>query len=177
LTLAHLALWSVLAVALIASVATDVLWRRILDVVTLPVIAASLGVRFFAEGLGGPETGLLSGLIGALCALAIFGFLALRGKMGWGDAKLMTAVGAAFGYPLCLSALIFVSLVGALQAVVTLIWQGAVAETVQGFGRRLAERFGRAPLPAQLAARRIPYGVAIALGSFWAMWWQHSNVR
>lgn len=165
-----------LAVALIASVATDVLWRRILDVVTLPVIAASLLVRVFAEGLGGPEKGLVSGLIGAACALAIFGLLALRGKMGWGDAKLMTAVGAAFGYPLCLAALVFVSLVGALQALVTLIWQGAVGETIAGWGRRLAERFGRARGPSQ-AARRIPYGVAIALGSFWAMWWQHTNVR
>ena len=166
-----------LAVALVASTATDVLWRRIPDLVTLPAIAIALGLRASFGGLGGLETGLVSGLVGLFATFAIFALLAWRKKMGWGDAKLMAAVGACLGYPLALAALVFVSLAGALQAVVTLIWHGAVWETLAQAGTKLAVRLRRLPKEAVGASRRIPYGVAIALGTFWAMWWQHTNVR
>jgi prepilin peptidase CpaA len=171
------ALWTVLAVALVICTVTDVLWRRVLDLVTLPAIALGLLLRVCFEGLGGVETGLLSGLIGLGACAAIFALLALRKKMGWGDVKLMAAVGACFGYPSSLAALVFVSLAGALQALVTLIWQGAVWETLANVGKRWAVRVKRLPQEAAGETRRIPYGVSIALGSFWAMWWQHTNVR
>lgn len=171
----HIALTSVVGVALLASVATDLLFRRILDAVTYPALALGLGIRFFAEGLGDVEHGLLSGLLGAGLAAGMLAFLAWRGRMGWGDVKLMAVVGAVFGYPLALAALVFTSLVGALQAVVTLIWQGAVWDTLLGVGRRLAERLRLLPGAVHEARRHIPYGVAIALGSLWAMWWEHTR--
>jgi prepilin peptidase CpaA len=83
--------------------------------------------------------------------------------------------GAVFGYPLALAALVFTSLAGALQALVTLIWQGAVWDTLAGVGRRLAERVKLLPGAVEEARRHIPYGVAIALGSLWAMWWEHTR--
>lgn len=171
----HIALTSVAGVALFASVATDLLWRRILDAVTYPALALALGIRFATEGLGDSERGLLSGLIGASLAAAIFGLVAWRGRLGWGDVKLMAAVGAAFGHPLTMAALVFTSLAGALQAVVTLIWQGAVWDTLLAAGRRLGKRLRLLPEAVQGAQRHIPYGVAIALGSFWAMWWEHTR--
>ncbi|NPC87230.1 prepilin peptidase, partial [Pyxidicoccus fallax] len=59
MTPVQLALWTVLGVALVISVVTDVLRREILDVVTYPLMGVALGVRFFSEGLGDLEHGVL----------------------------------------------------------------------------------------------------------------------
>jgi prepilin peptidase CpaA len=86
---------------------------------------------------------------------------------------LVAVVGAAFGYPLVLGALAFITLTGAVQAVVTLLWLGEIWETVARAGRRaLARLLPRAPVAAEPLGRHIPYGVAIALGSVWTVWWQ-----
>lgn len=173
---AQTALWIILGVALLVSVVTDVLSGRILDVITYPAIAIALGVRFFWEGLGDVEHGLLSGLVCSLSLMAFFALLAWRGKMGWGDVKLMGVAGAVFGYPLALSALVFTSLAGALQALVTLIWHGQVWQTLADTGRRWAIRVRLLPKDTALRpGRHIPYGVAIAVGCVWAMWWEHAN--
>jgi prepilin peptidase CpaA len=174
LPLTH-SLWLVLAVALVISVVTDLMSRRILDLVTFPTVVVALGLRAWGDGLGDPEKGAISGLIGAVGAFALFAMLAWRGRgFGWGDVKLMAAVGACLGYPLVMAALVFISLVGFVQALITLIWQGAVWETLFAAGERVGRFLKVKPRPAgtTTARRTIPYGVAIALGSFWAMWWQ-----
>jgi len=80
-----LILWAVLGLALAISVVTDVLGRRIFDAVTLPAVAIALGLRTFYEGLGEPDHGLLSGLIGMAGAGGFFAVLALWKKsFGWG---------------------------------------------------------------------------------------------
>ena len=171
----QIALWVVLGIALAISVVTDLAQRRILDVVTYPVVAVGLLARFSAQGVGGAEDGLLSGLLGALLGLLPFAFFAWRGRVGWGDAKLMAAVGAVFGYPLVMAALVFISLAGALQAVVTLVWHGEVWDTLARLALRLLPRAKRAPAAA--GPRHIPYGIAIATGTLWAMWWeQHGSM-
>jgi prepilin peptidase CpaA len=177
LPLTH-SLWLVLAVALVISVVTDLMSRRILDLVTFPTVAIALGLRAWFEGVGDLDKGVLSGLIGAVGAFALFALLAWRGRgFGWGDVKLMAAVGACLGYPLVMAALVFISLVGFVQALITLIWQGAVWETLFAAGERLGRFLKLKPRAATGTAspRTIPYGVAIALGSFWAMWWQSSS--
>jgi prepilin peptidase CpaA len=172
----QIALWTVLGVALLISVVTDVVSRRILDVVTLPAIAGALALRLVLQGVGDLEHGLVSGLVAGAGAAALFAPAAWRGRMGWGDVKLVAAVGATFGYPLVLAGLVFITLVGALQALVTLIWHGALWETVAGVLRRWAARLRVASRSAVAAPnRQIPYGVAIAVGSFWAMWWQRAS--
>lgn len=173
---AQLTLWGLLAVALVASVITDLLWRRILDVVTLPALALALALRALWGGWGPAEGwGLLSGLLGLAIAAPVFAVVAWRGKMGFGDVKLMGVVGATLGYPAVMSALVFVSLVGALQAVVSLIWQGAVWETLASALRRWAARARLAKGEVDTRSRHIPYGVAIAVGTAWALLYEHSN--
>lgn len=176
MTPAQTALWTVLGVALVISVVTDVLHQRILDIITYPLLVIGLGGRLASEGVGDLETGLISGLVSAagLAVLLLPG--ALRGKMGWGDVKLMGGVGAVLGFPTVMAAGAFISLVGAFQAVVTLIWKGEVWDTLAAAGRRWAvrARLLRADV-APASQRHIPYGVAIALGAFWAMWWQQTH--
>lgn len=156
----QIALWTLLGFALLISVVTDVRSGRILDVVTWPTMIVALVLRAAFEGLGnwdGP--GVVSGALGAAGLTALFAVLARRGSMGWGDVKLMGAVGATLGLPLALTALVFTSLAGAGQAAVTLLRHRRSAETLPGSVRH--------PSP-----KHIPYGVAIAVGSACAMWWQ-----
>jgi prepilin peptidase CpaA len=172
----QIALWTVLGVALLISVVTDLASRRILDVVTLPTIAVALALRAFRQGLGDLEHGLISGLVAGAAAAALFVPAAWRGRMGWGDVKLVGAVGATLGYPLVVAGLVFITLVGALQAVISLIWHGAVWQTVTATVRRWAASARLvSKTGAAVPTRHIPYGVAIAVGSLWAMLWQHAN--
>lgn len=174
MTPALTAVWLVLGVALVISVVTDLLSQRILDWVTYPTLAAGLLIRLFAVGPGDLSSGFVSGAAGASSLAAMFALLAWRGRMGWGDVKLMAAVGACLGLEVGVAALVFISMVGALQAVVVLLWQGAFFETISRSLRQFAERLKLRPEGPSGQARHIPYGVAIALGSFWAMWWDRA---
>jgi prepilin peptidase CpaA len=160
-------LWSLLGAALLVSVITDLKARRIPDWVTYPTALLALGFRFYRQGLGDLDTGLVSGLASASGAAAFFAFWALRRRIGWGDVKLVFAAGAAFGWPLVLAALAFISLCSFLQGLVTLIWKGEVAKTL---GAMLRLKRGKEGEPLY-----IPFGVAIALGCLWAMWWDRNN--
>jgi prepilin peptidase CpaA len=173
----YLALWILLCVALVISVATDVLRREILDVITYPLLALALGARLWEEGVGGLETGLVSGVVAGAGLAVLLVPAALKERMGWGDVKLMAGVGAVLGFPTVMAAAAFISLVGALQAVLTLLWQGETWETLAGLLRRWAVRARLMQESTESGPRRhIPYGVAIALGTFWAMWWQHDRL-
>jgi prepilin peptidase CpaA len=163
-------LWGLLTVALLVSMVTDLTSRRILDVITVPTALIALSYRLFEQGVGDLEGGFVSGLVAAVGCAGFFSIVALRGNMGWGDVKLLFAVGAVFGYPLAMSATLFISLVGFLLALVTLIWKGTVWTTVRSALLRFTKRKTTSEEP-----NYIPYGVAIALGSFWAMWWERTQ--
>jgi len=161
-------LFILLACTLAVAVATDLKQRRIPDLLTYPAMIAALAFRFWKDGTGDLESGLLSGLAGLALAAGWFGVFALSGKgMGWGDVKLAGVMGAAFGIPLSLTGLVFISLAGALQAIVSLLWRGDLSDTV----RTVLSRKVGSPGDTEKPERHIPYGVAIALGSLWAMWW------
>jgi prepilin peptidase CpaA len=160
-------LFSLLAVTVIVAVGTDLKSRRIPDLLTYPAMALCLAVRLWLEGMGELTSGFLSGLAGLGAAVLWFGAFALSKKgLGWGDVKLAGVMGAALGMPLTLAAMVFVSVAGAFQAIVSLIWAGALSDTVRGVLSRKTD--GQ---DGNRVKRHIPYGVAIAVGSLWAMWW------
>lgn len=174
------ALWLLLAAVLVISVVTDLLSRRILDVLTYPAMAIALLARFvFSRGtfelhpaLGTIETGFVSGAVAALGSAAIFALFAWRGTMGWGDVKLIALVGAVMGFHLAQSALVRIALVGAVQAIVFLIWHGKTGETFGALLRRWAvkARLVSKDGAPETERQHIPYALAIAIGSFWAIW-------
>lgn len=165
----QVALFSLLSVTLLISALADWRHRLIPDVVLAPTLALGLGVRFLYEGVGDVEQGLVSGLIAGAGCLLIFGGVSWFNRgFGAGDVKLVTVMGACLGVPVAVVAVVFTTVAGAVQAVLAVIWQGAGKETV--------DRMLRPASNSSATRRHIPYGVAIAVGSAWAMWWAHGNV-
>jgi prepilin peptidase CpaA len=149
---------------LAVAVATDLKSCRIFDLLIWSAMLAAFGLCFAFEWFGDWDIGLLSGFAGCLGAMAWFGAFALgKWGLGWGDVKLAGVMGAVLGGPQTLPAVIFISLAGAAQAVISLIWQGDLSDTVRGVLAREGS--------AGTTKRQIPYGVAIAIGTVCAMWW------
>jgi prepilin peptidase CpaA len=78
--------------------------------------------------------------------------------MGGGDAKLLAATSLWFGFnPALVEFLIFVSIIGGLATLMILIIR-TQANTILAIGL---------PVPSSiLLAKKIPYGIAIAIGGF-----------
>jgi prepilin peptidase CpaA len=174
----QIALYVVLGVALAISVVTDVRSRLIYNVVTFPTMGLALLLRLALVGVRGEtfaeaQLGLLPGVIGLAVGWFAFYLMYLLGGMGGGDVKLMGAVGAALGFPVILYALMFTALVGGLQAILVLLWDGSLAKTMVNAGRRVAHalHLRRIEEGGEPERKYVPYGVAIALGTVWAVWW------
>lgn len=135
--------WTLLVLA-----SVDALAFRLPDLLTLPLIAAGLGVSFLLPDRD--TVGHLAGaLAGALCFYAIAaGYRFARGRegLGLGDTKLAAAAGAWLDW----QALPFVVLVACF---VGLLWVGIAAT------RRGTEGLNE----------RIPFGVALSF-AIWVVW-------
>ncbi|MGC4114187.1 MAG: prepilin peptidase [Myxococcales bacterium] len=180
----QIAIWVVLGVALAISVVTDVRSRKILNIVTFPAILACLLLRVGAGlkadalvgSLSGP--GLAGGLMGmAVGAIPLFLISLLPGGgMGMGDVKLAAAVGAGLGFPAVGACLFFIAIVGGIEAVVVLIWKGKTLKTFGGMGRKALQLLKIAkPDDAPPEKTYIPYGVAIAVGTVWGVYWLNQS--
>jgi prepilin peptidase CpaA len=190
----QVATYALLGIALTISVVTDLLRREIKDIVTYPTFVLALLLRAAngaaerqdegaAAALAGSwgsvfGGGLASGLVGALagCGLFLILHLTSRGRaFGLGDVKLMAVVGAGVGFPMVLTCLLFVVVVGGIEAIVVLLWQGTFLRTLGGMARWLASKAGisRAGNRA-LEGGGVPYGVAIAIGTAWGVWYSTS---
>jgi len=142
---------------------SDVTRQRVSDLISLGTALAVLTVRFATEGFGDLETGLISGVLAAVGAAVVFSGFAFRARgLEWADVKLLVATAAAFGFPLALAAVLFISVSGAVLAIVFSIWKGTLSATL----RRVVRDDGGEP-----KRPRMPYSIAIAVGSVWAMWW------
>ena len=164
---------------LITCVYTDLARGKIYNWCTLTGMVCGLLVNFTVGGLydGGPLGMNLAGsAIGMLVVLAVFAWPYVRGGIAAGDVKMMLAVGAiggAHGFYV-VYALFYSALIGALMAVLALIWRGKLWEGLKGAvrftfttGRANAAVEGDCEGPQQPSASSvtIPYGFAIAIGS------------
>ena len=162
---------------LMAVVEEDVRHRRIPNRITFLGFAAAV---FHAAWLAGFD-GLLSALAGAAIALAVLAIPFAMGWLGAGDVKAVMALGALFGASALPGLLWWITLVGGVLALCTLVAEG------QGLG--LLRRWHQslelslltrrpwyvAPAAGSTAAAGLPFGVAIALGvaanQTWGITW------
>jgi prepilin peptidase CpaA len=141
-------------------------------------MVAALVARVGRSGWSGLETGLA----GALVAGAAFCVLFLVGGMGGGDVKLMAGVGAWMGPAHALVTLIATSIAGGILALAYVVVSRRFGRTLMNILKLVRYRLTSGLRPhAQLNVRhcetvRVPYGVAIAMGTFYraasVFWWR-----
>jgi prepilin peptidase CpaA len=166
-----------LAIASVGAV-KDFRGHRIPNWLTYSGLLVALLVRL---GLGG-WTELRGGLLGMLFAGGIFLLLFLLGGMGGGDVKLMAAVGAWVGLAHVGILLIMSAIAGGLLAVGNVLVHKRMFESLRNVVELVRHHLteGLAPHPTlnvqQAGTLRLPYGLAIAIGTFYcvgnAFWWR-----
>jgi len=130
---------------------SDLRDRRIPNWLVIVGLATALFGRAWSGGVGALGSGVLGMLISAAMVLPIYRF---RG-MAAGDVKAIGAAGAFVGWPFAPLATIFVLVAGGAYALV-----GLAICRFKGLGLSEAMK------------KRMPYGVAIALGLGCFSWWQ-----
>ncbi|HZR33718.1 MAG TPA: prepilin peptidase [Terriglobales bacterium] len=142
---------------------TDLRARRIPNWLTYSGLLLAVSARTAFWGWSGLKTGLA----GVVVAGSIFCLLSFFGAMGGGDVKLMGAVGAWLGPSNALLTLIVVCITGGFIAFAYLLFGSdkPIAANIAREGKldSSASRPVRANAPN---AARVPFGVAIAIGTF-----------
>ena len=156
------------------AVVTDVRHHRIPNWLTIPMMLLGLILNGLFYGLDG----FFMSLKGLALGFALLFFVYLLGGMGGGDVKLLAAVGALLGPRMVFIAFIWTALVGGGMAIVVVISKKAFNRTFQNLRMLiLSWVLGVSTEDANFTIRnpslaKLPYGVAIALGTALAVWLQ-----
>ncbi|MCE5229815.1 prepilin peptidase [bacterium] len=165
-------MWFVIITVSLVAAIFDVRQRRIPNLVTFPVLAGGLIWNAYWGGLAAMGAALTAALLLTLPYVLLFA----AGLGGAGDAKLMGALGAWVGTPLGYYLLGCVAATGAVLGLGYAIVRGRGRRTFGNLGRMLmwvpwlmggpgSLRERTAILPSSGAMTRMPYGVAVFVGS------------
>ena len=165
-----------LSVVLIIAAIIDMRTYRIPNLLTYPAMLAALLYHTVTNGLNGLSFSLLGLLVGIL----LFGIPFFFGLMGAGDAKLMGAVGAVLGTRGVLNASLFTAVAGGVFALILLLSHYRdfrfITRTVETIQASLATKcLIRMPVAENQERPKLYYGLAIASGTLYTMWWKLSH--
>ena len=175
----------ILVCLLLMAAWTDAKFRRIPNwLVLLGMVIAILANGLLPKGLGFGHVfvpgalGWLAALQGFALGLAVLLPLYLLRAMGAGDVKLMGMVGMFLGPIHIQGALLFTFLAGGLLSVMLAMRLGMFRRLVENIKLILLDGVvkvstGQVPAMEELpaSAGKLPYGVAIAIGTFsWLAW-------
>lgn len=173
----NLFLFGAVLVACVGGI-SDLHSARIPNWLTYSGIVSGLVLRSAVRGWAGLE----SGSFAVLVAGGIFFFLFVIGAMGGGDLKLMASVAAWAGREHFLFVLIAAALAGGLLAIVYLLFGQGIRATLCNIIDLIRFRLTSGFLPhpvlnvRQPGALRVPFGVAIAMGTLLCtanvIWWR-----
>jgi len=143
-----------LLVASFAAAAIDVRTRRIPNALTSATALVALGLHLPA----GPLAVALA--LGAMIAAFLVGSVAFSaGWFGGGDVKLLAACCGLASFPGAIALVLYVLIAGMLLALVTAAMSGRLVSLVRSTAAVAAHG-------VPLSSNTLPYGVAIAAGSF-----------
>lgn len=166
---------ALLAALLVAATLTDLRSRRIPNALVLAGLAASMACQAVALTIGSaPLAGSewWSPLAGLATGFAVMMPLYLLRATGAGDVKLMATVGAFIGAPTAIAAALYTLAAGGLLSLVFMLGRGIAAETIANvrflftdWAQRARTGQGVRLAPLAKTAARLPYAVAIAIGT------------
>ena len=172
--------WHVKIVSIVLIVAAWIDGRelRVPNWITFPMVLTGLIYSTCAGGWGGLGAGVLGMCVGLLCLLPLYAV----GGMGAGDVKLMAGVGAWLGWQVTFAAFCVSTIMGAVMAVIMVLWRGSFRKHYENFMLILLEWVQvRDPRElSRIAARRkptmllLPYGIPICIGSI--AWFFYSGM-
>jgi len=165
-----------LSVVLLTAAFIDLGTYRIPNLLTYPAMLIALIYHTLTSGLSGfsfSSLGLLAGMV-------LFGIPFFMGIMGGGDVKLMGVVGATLGSRGVLNACLFTAVAGGIFAFILLLSHYRnfkfVVRTLETIQASLATRcLLRIPEVENKEKPKLFYGIAIASGTIYTMWWKVSH--
>jgi prepilin peptidase CpaA len=153
------------------AIASDLRSRTIPNWLTASAILVGLGFHTVKNQF----TGFVFSLEGAVMGFGLFVLLYACGWLGAGDVKLFAAVGSFLGPAQTISAAVVIALVGGLLALLVLgfcqgwrrmgLWLWSHVEIM--FLTKSMQKL----TPEQGAVHKVPYAVAIGLGTIGSYWW------
>ncbi len=161
-----------LSVVLIIAAIIDMRTYRIPNLLTYPTMLIALIYHSVTNGLNG----FIFSTIGLIVGMGLFTIPFLVGVMGAGDAKLMGSVGAVLGARGVLNASLFTAVAGGFFALILLLSHYGnfrfVTRAVESIQASLATRcLIKIPLSDKETKPKLYYGIAIASGTLYTMWW------
>jgi len=164
--------WVLITVLVVCSL-TDLIYRKIYNVVLLPALLFALVYNAYHGGWAGLGQSMLGLLVGLLILIIPFA----KGGMGAGDVKLLGIIGAFKGVQFVLYSAIGMGLAGGLIALGIWFYRFGVIDTIVGIakGIYLMIRSGFTLFQFRLYNNdnekiMLPYGLAIALGAASTLW-------
>ncbi len=160
----NLTAFVLLTAILITAAITDGLRGKIYNWLTLPAVLIGL-IFWTIAGLFGADRGITASLVGLAAGIIPFGFLALRGWLGGGDAKLMAAVGAISASWQCvLSTAFYAMIVAMAMAIVIMVHHGIIKQTLQRILAAILSTAARVKPDLENEKHTVPFGAAVAVG-------------
>lgn len=144
----------------------DSIKKKIPNLLTLPAMAMAVTYYTISRGTDGS----LFSLSGVTLGILILIFPYIVGGMGAGDVKLLGAVGSIIGPKGVFVAFLFTGIIGGLFAGLLLLYTGNFMNIVKRYWLIfktlfIAKKFIYFPPPAEIKKLRLPYGIAISLGT------------
>jgi len=157
-----------LIVLLLVAAYTDVAHRKIYNWLTFPIIGLGLGLAGGETVLNDNWGHFMPIILSLAISLVIYLIPFFLGWIGGGDLKLMVAIsclqGASpFGAGFMMHSIFNITLVGAVMAILLLIWKGTLLKGVAGSFKLLVHPMANKEEEQVLT---IPYGIAISIGTF-----------
>ena len=147
---------------------TDVRHGKIFNYITVPSVLIGIALNAWFFGVPGLKNSLLGLVIGFFILLILF----YTGGIGGGDIKLLAAIGAIKGFPFILYAAFYGILAGGIMALFVMARYGILWQSLKNIFSRfyclVIPGLKYIPLDKE-ESHTLPYGVAIALGTVWAL--------
>ncbi len=144
---------------------TDILWRKIYNLVLFPAVILAFVLHFLEGGM----IQLGYSLLGCAAGFSILIIPYMLGGMGAGDVKLLAVIGSLKGTVFIAVTADYMALIGALIALVILLLRGGLGVKIKRAAMLVGGlRMGfllLVGLDRQSVSTGYPYGVAITTGA------------